>query len=85
MDRAISVSILEGKMLFFDYCEKKGISEISLLSTLRLNYSKCFPLEARFISAGGVRGIKASKKMPFLNAKIVRCPSGGYYKKGNFL
>jgi hypothetical protein len=42
---------------------------------------KTFSLEAPFISAGGVRGIKASKKMSFFNAKIVRCPSGGYYKK----
>jgi hypothetical protein len=44
-----------------------------------------FSLEASFISARGVRGIKASKKMSFFNAKIVRCPSGGYYNNGNFL
>jgi hypothetical protein len=45
---------------------------------------KLFSLEAPFVSAGGVRNIKATEKMSFFNAKIVRCPSGGYYKRGNF-
>ncbi len=45
---------------------------------------KIFSLEATFISVGGVRGIKASKKMSFFDAKIVRCPSGCYHKNGNF-
>ncbi len=40
-----------------------------------------FSLEAPLISAGGVMGIKVSKKMQFFNVKIVRCPSGGHYKK----
>jgi hypothetical protein len=45
---------------------------------------KIFSLEALFISAGDVRAIKVSKKMSFFNAKIVRCPSCGYYKKRQF-
>jgi hypothetical protein len=46
---------------------------------------KIFSLEASFISAEDVGGIKASKKMPFFYAKIVKCPSCGYYKKGIFI
>jgi hypothetical protein len=42
---------------------------------------KIFSIEAPFISAGNVRGMKASKKMSFFNAKIVRGPSCGSYKK----
>jgi hypothetical protein len=40
---------------------------------LGLNCSKIFSLEAPFISGGDVRGIKACKKMPFFNAKSIRC------------
>jgi hypothetical protein len=60
-------------MHFFGTGGKKGLGEISL-------FSNFFP-RSPFISAGGVRGIKASKNMSFFNAKIVRCPSGGYNKK----
>ncbi len=46
---------------------------------------KIFSLEAPFISAGNVRGIKASKKMSFFNAKIViEVPVVGLTKKGNY-
>ncbi len=40
-----------------------------------------FSLEASFINAEGVRGIKVCKKIPFFDVKIVRCLSGVNCKK----
>jgi hypothetical protein len=43
-----------------------------------------FSLEAPFVSSGGVKGIKASKKCHFSMQKIVRYPVVDITKNGNF-
>jgi hypothetical protein len=45
---------------------------------------KIFSLEAPFISAGNVRGIKASKKMSFSMPKLLEAPVVGLTKNCNF-
>ncbi len=63
---------------------KKGTKRNFTFFNFRAWLLNIFSLEAPFISSGGARGNKASKKMPFFNSKIIRYLCGGYYKKCKF-
>jgi hypothetical protein len=68
---------------FLTTVKKRDYAKFHFFQLQGLIAQNVFP-RSPFLKCWGVRGIKACKKISFFNAKIVRCPSCGYYKKGNF-